>query len=130
MDFFLQIDANGSIRTDYLIGAHSSGCRNVAARVGNSNVRAIVANDVMSSLYGSGHEAFEDWSRGTDKSSLGRQYPQRMPENRHRQDQSESEHATNSDGRTRVVEFAAWHGRIPLWSLDVRTVRFVPINLS
>src|SRR5216683_463339 len=69
MDFFLQIDANGSIRTDHLIGAHSGGCRNVAARVGNSNVRAIVANDVMSSLYGSGHEAFEDWSRGREKSS-------------------------------------------------------------
>jgi hypothetical protein len=114
MDFFLQIDANGSIRTEHLIGAHSGGNWHVAARVGNSNVRAIVANDVMSSLYGSGHEAFEDWSRGTDKPSLGRQYPQRMPENRHRQDQSESEHATNSDGWTRVVEFAAWHGRIPL----------------
>jgi hypothetical protein len=72
MDFFLQIDANGSIRADHLIGAHSGGCRNVAPRVRNSNVRAIVANDVMSSLYGSGHEAFEEWSRGTDKSALGR----------------------------------------------------------
>jgi len=60
MDFFLQIDAHGSIRTDHLIGAHSGGCRDVAARVGNSNVRAIVANDVMGSLYGSGHEAFKD----------------------------------------------------------------------
>jgi len=68
----------------------------------------------MSALYGSGHEAFEDWTRGMDKSSLGLQYPQRMPENRRRQDQSESEQATNSDGGTRVVEFAAWHGRIPL----------------
>jgi hypothetical protein len=107
MDLFLQIDANGSIRTDHLIGAHSGGWRDVAARVGNSNVRAIVANDVMGSLYGSGHEAFEDWSRGTDKSALGRQYPQRMPENKHWQDQGESEHATNTDGRARVFMPAA-----------------------
>jgi len=114
MDFFLQIDADGSIRADHFIGADSSRSGNISSRVGNPNVRAIVANEVMSSLYGSGHEAFEDWSRGTDKPSLGRQYPQRMPENRHRQDQSEGEHATNSDGRTRAVEFAAWHGRIPL----------------
>src|SRR5258708_18144080 len=77
MDFFLQIDANGSIRTDHLIGAHSGGNWHVAARVGNSNVRSIVANDVMSSLYCGGHEAFEASLRGTDKSALGRAYPHR-----------------------------------------------------
>ena len=70
MDFFLQIDTDGTIGPDDFIAADSGRMRNISSRVRDTNVNKIVANHVVSAFHGGGHQAVKEMLGGARESRL------------------------------------------------------------
>src|SRR5262249_22624228 len=75
VDFFLQVNADGAKGANYLVGANAGSGGHVAVRVGNSNVRPVVADDMVSTLDRSGDKALRKLliSRKGSRRRLGAQ---------------------------------------------------------
>ena len=60
VDFFLQVDAEGAIGADHLVGADTGAGGDITVWIGNSDVSRIVANDELCALRGCVGESFEE----------------------------------------------------------------------
>ncbi len=61
MHFFLQIDANGTIRANDLVGANACVGGNVSARVRNADVLGNITDRMMSSLNRGGDQSAREF---------------------------------------------------------------------